>query len=54
MEFEELSNKIINSAIEVHKRLGPGFLESIYEEALKIQLIKDKMTVEIQKEIKIY
>ncbi|MHB0946242.1 MAG: GxxExxY protein [Sedimentisphaerales bacterium] len=31
---DELTEKIIGSAIEVHKILGPGLLESIYEEAL--------------------
>ncbi|MEW6686857.1 MAG: GxxExxY protein [Candidatus Edwardsbacteria bacterium] len=53
IEFEELSNKIIKSAIEVHKKLGPGFLESIYQIALPIQLKKDGMNVETQKEVKI-
>ncbi len=32
--MDELTDKIIGSAIEVHKVLGPGLLESIYEEAL--------------------
>ena len=32
--LEELTNKIISAAIEVHKALGSGFLESIYENAL--------------------
>ena len=36
-QFEELSKKIIGAAIEVHRELGPGFLENIYEEALKIE-----------------
>jgi GxxExxY protein len=31
MEFDELSNKVIGCAIEVHKQLGPGLLESSYE-----------------------
>ena len=39
IEFEELSSRIINAAIEVHKELGPGFLESIYEEALSIKRV---------------
>jgi len=32
--FEELTNKIIGAAIEVHKELGPGLMESAYEECL--------------------
>ena len=31
LEFEELTEKIIGAAIEVHKVLGPGLLESAYE-----------------------
>ena len=34
MENDVLTQKIIGAAIEVHKTLGPGLLESIYEEAL--------------------
>jgi GxxExxY protein len=34
MEENEISRKIIGAAIEVHRILGPGLLESIYEEAL--------------------
>ena len=34
MNENELSNKIIGSCIEVHKSLGPGLLESTYEECL--------------------
>ncbi len=38
LEHEELTDKIIGCAIEVHKKLGPGFLESIYENAFVIEL----------------
>ena len=38
LEYEDLTGRIIAAAIEVHKRLGPGFLESIYENSLLIEL----------------
>jgi GxxExxY protein len=38
MLYEHLSEKIIGSAIEVHKALGPGLLESAYEECLDYEL----------------
>lgn len=38
MEHEELAGKIMGAAIRVHRELGPGYLESIYEEALCIEL----------------
>ena len=52
-QFEELSKKIIGAAIEVHRELGPGFLENIYEEALKIELSEHNLNYDSQKEIKI-
>ena len=52
-EFEALSENIIGAAIKVHKELGPGFLENIYEEALKIELSKSQINFEAQKEVKI-
>ncbi|NVL90690.1 MAG: GxxExxY protein [Desulfobacterales bacterium] len=52
-EFEELSKKIIGAAIQVHRELGPGFLESIYEEALKVELSEYGFHFDCQKEIKI-
>lgn len=45
MDENELSNVIIGAAIEVHKHLGPGLLESIYEDALEIELSKRGLTV---------
>lgn len=38
MEFEDLTDRIIGAAIEVHKELGPGFLEGIYENAFAVEL----------------
>ena len=46
-----LSQKIIGAGIEVHKYLGPGLLESIYEEALAIELKHAGLAFERQKSI---
>ena len=52
-QFEELSNQIIGAAIRVHRELGPGFLESIYEEALKVELSQNGLDFASQMEIQI-
>jgi GxxExxY protein len=51
MKFEDLSGEIIGCAIEVHKILGPGLLESAYEECLAHELRKKKISYERQKEL---
>jgi GxxExxY protein len=51
LEHERLTEKIIGCAIEVHKRLGPGFLEKIYENAFILELQKQNLDVERQREI---
>ena len=38
MEFDELSHRVIGCAIEVHRELGPGLLESSYEQCLAHEL----------------
>lgn len=50
LEFEELTGKIIGAAIEVHRQLGPGFIESVYEKALVYELRKRGLKVEQQLE----
>ena len=52
-QFEELSNQVIGAAIRVHKQLGPGFLESIYEQALKVERSESGLGFDSQKETKI-
>jgi GxxExxY protein len=53
MDINDVSGEIIGAAIEVHKSLGPGLLESIYEECLCIELERRKIPYERQKEIEI-
>lgn len=48
---DTLTEKVIGAAIEVHKMLGPGLLESIYEEAFFIELQLRGLEVERQVEI---
>lgn len=50
---DKLSNQIIGAAIEVHKQLGPGLLESAYEECLAYELSLRQLCVERQKPVAI-
>jgi len=49
-----LTQKIIKCAIEVHKELGPGLLESVYEHGLAYELEKENLKFERQKQIPIF
>src|SRR4030043_1066700 len=49
----DLSHRIIGIAIEVHKKLGPGFQEKIYEEALLKEFEKSLIEFEKQKVIRV-
>jgi GxxExxY protein len=53
-ELNALSEKIIGSAIEVHRELGPGLLESAYETALCIELKNAGLTIARQVGIPLY
>jgi len=50
-EFEELSGKIIEAAIHVHRELGPGFLEPVYERAMKVALRHRGIVFDSQREV---
>jgi GxxExxY protein len=49
MYLEELTEKIIGAAIEIHKVLGPGLLESVYESALCYEFSQVGISFERQK-----
>ncbi len=51
MTENELSNIVIGEAIKVHSQLGPGLLESVYEECLIYRLIRSGVYFERQKPI---
>lgn len=50
----ELSKEIINSAIAVHREMGPGLLENVYKECLFHSLVKKGFRVEKEKGIPVY
>ena len=52
-DINQLTGEVINAAIEVHKTLGPGLLESIYEECLCHEFGLRKIPYERQKELPI-
>ena len=51
MKFDPLSNKVIGCAIEVHRELGPGLLESTYEACLAHELASNAISFRRQMEM---
>ena len=48
MKFDSLSNKVIGCALEVHKQLGPGLLESTYKQCLAFELSQSGIEFQIE------
>jgi GxxExxY protein len=48
MEFDSLSSHVIGCAIEVHRELGPGLLESAYEQCLAYELRQSGIEYRLQ------
>jgi GxxExxY protein len=53
-EFDELSGRILGVAVEVHKALGPGFVESIYQRAMEVALQYRQVAFQRQTEVHVY
>jgi GxxExxY protein len=53
-EFEPLSHRIIEAAINVHRELGPGFIESLYHRAMEVALREAGLFYETEKEVRVY
>lgn len=51
---KELTSQVINAFYKVYNSLGYGFLEKVYENARRIELLKMGVSVEQQKNIKVY
>ncbi|MBN1558629.1 GxxExxY protein [candidate division KSB1 bacterium] len=54
MKYEDLSRKIIGCAYQVHNKMGFGFLESVYEKCLLIELEKSGLVAKAQCPITVY
>lgn len=50
----DLCGQIIGAAMKVHSTLGPGFLESVYQNALRWELQKSGLKVDVQKPITVH
>ena len=48
MEFDDLSNRVIGCAIEVHRHLGPGLPESTYEQCQHHEWSRNKIAFQLQ------
>jgi len=48
MDINEVTSAIIKAAITVHNELGPGLLESVYQECLRIELIEIGLNVKAE------
>ncbi len=53
-ELDEWARKAIGAAMEAHRHLGPGFLESVYEEALAIEIRLRGIPFERQKDLPLF
>ena len=49
IELDTLAHLVIGAALEVHRELGPGYLESVYQNALSIELRSTGVKFEAQK-----
>ncbi len=49
MDINEITSKIIKAAMTVHNQLGPGLLESVYKECLRIEL--EEIGLHVQREV---
>ena len=54
MKYEDITEKIIGCAYSVYNKMGFGFLESVYEKCMLIELRKAGLNAESQKSVRVY
>ena len=54
MDIEMLVKKVMACAVNIRKHLGPGYLESVYKNAMLVELEKNGLTYEVEKPINVY
>ena len=54
VDVEEIIKTVMACACNIRKKLGPGYLESVYKNAMKVELMKQGLTFEIEKPIAVY
>ena len=52
--YRETTEKIIGAAFEVHRELGYGFLERVYQRALQVELLREGVSAEIERRIQVH
>ena len=52
--FRETTEKIIGAALEVHRELGYGFLQRVYQRALQVELLREGVSAEIERRIQVH
>jgi GxxExxY protein len=50
-KFDLLSSRVIGCAVEVHRHLGPGLLESVYRECLAYECVRAGLNIEVERSI---
>ena len=53
LEHKDITEKIIGAAFEVHRVLGYGFLEKVYQKAMQVELHRSGLRVESERKIKV-
>ena len=54
IDIEELIKMIMNCTANIRRQLGPGYVESVYKNAMLVELEKNGLAYEVEKPIKVY